>query len=115
MSKAATKAAGLSAALFVGPEVHAREVTLLDGSTHALHFRELSRKHFRAYYQAQEGNDDDAKDAAIAAFIAASLCEPDGTPALDAERAAALKPVAINAIVSAILDVNGFKLAEKNN
>lgn len=103
----------MDAALFVSGTVHARTVTLLDGSAHVLHFRELTRREFRAYYRGQEADDDDAKDAATAALLCASLCEPDGTPALDAERAGRLKPAVSSAIISAIMAVNGFSPAEK--
>jgi hypothetical protein len=99
---------GLSDALFVSDKLHQRDVTLPDGSVHALHFRELPAVEFRKFYRA-ERSDDDAKQAgSMAALIAASLCEPDGKPAITIKKALTLNAAATNAIMSAILDVNGF-------
>jgi hypothetical protein len=98
----------LPAALFVNAELQTRSVTMPDGSSVELHFRELPAVEFRRF-QIAEGSDDDEKRAAsISRLIVASLVEPDGKPALTLADAARLKGSAANAILAAILEVNGF-------
>jgi hypothetical protein len=98
----------LPAALFVNAELQTRAVVMPDGSSVELHFRELPAVEFRRF-QIAEGSDDDEKRAAsISRLIVASLVEPDGKPALTLADAARLKGSAANAILAAILEVNGF-------
>lgn len=98
----------LDNALFRSAEPIAHNVTLPDGTTHALYFRQLPRKRFLAYWHAIEKakDDDDAVDLANATLIAESLCEPDGSPAMSAERAMMLTIGAMQSISTAILVVN---------
>lgn len=96
------------ASLFVSPEVKPRDVALPNGEIHTLYFREVSAKEFRRVYFA-EGQDDAERELAVAQLIAASLCEPDGAPAMTVDQALTLKGVAINAILGEISVVNGLK------
>jgi hypothetical protein len=98
----------LSSAFFVSPEIHAREVTLADGSVHTLHFRELPVTEFRRFQLAESSEDEETRLASISKLIASSLVDPEGKPALTVKDAARLNSAAANAIVSAILDINGF-------
>ena len=98
----------LSDALFVSDRVHQRDVKLPDGSVHTLHFRELPAVEFRKFQLADQSDDDDKRAGGMAKLVAASLCEEDGKPALDYKRARMLSPTAMNAILEALLDVNGF-------
>lgn len=104
----------LSDSLFVSTEVHERAVKLPNGQTHTLHFRELSEKVFSQYRKALRSEDLAEREGASAFLISESLCEPDGTPAITIEKAAALKPAAMNAIIAAILVVNDLA-AETGN
>lgn len=79
-----------------------------DGSVHTLHFKELPAVEFRKFQMAESSEDDDVRASSIAKLIAASLVEPDGKPAITIKDAARLNSAAANAIMSAILDVNGF-------
>lgn len=100
-------------AFFTKAELQVREVELPDGSKHSIHFRELAAIEFRKFQIAENSQDDDKRASAMTALIAASVCEPDGTPSMTAKQAAKLSPFAANAIVNVILEVNGF--AGKND
>lgn len=101
-------------AFFVSGDLIAREVELPDGSKHEIHFRELPVVEFRRFQLAEQSENEDKRAGSMAALIAASVCDPDGNPAMTAERAARLKPAAADAFVKAILDVNGLGSAGKN-
>lgn len=103
----------LDNSLFVSDQIHEREVELSDGRKHRLHFRELPVVEFRRFHLAEASGDEDARANSLAKLIAASVVEPDGTPALTVKDAARLRPDAANAILAAILDVNGFVAAKK--
>lgn len=77
---------------------------MLGGKKTKLHFRELPATEFNACFLAGEG---DRRVLSPAHLIAAALRNPDGSPAITAERAAQLKAGPFNAIFSAALDVNG--------
>lgn len=98
----------LNDALFVSATVHERKVVLADGSEHVLHFKEIPAVTFRAFHKAEQSDDESEQAGSIAKLIAASLCEPDGKPAISYKKALELKAEAANSIVQAILDVNGF-------
>jgi hypothetical protein len=99
---------GLPTTFFTSQEVHEREVTLADGSKHVLYFKELPAIEFRKFQMAETSDDEDTRAASVAKLIAVSLVEKDGKPAITAKQAAQLKGAAANALMSAILDVNGF-------
>jgi hypothetical protein len=98
----------LDKALFVSDTIHERTVTLPDGSSHALHFKELPAIAFRKFHDAERSDDEDVRAASMAKLIAASVCEPDGKPALSVEKAKQLTAAAANALIEAVLSVNGF-------
>ena len=98
----------LNDAFFVSATLHERPVTLADGSTHRLHFRELSAAQVRAYQLAERSPDEEVQAGAIAKLISTSVCEPDGTPAMTYDRARHLKPAAANALMAEILVINGM-------
>lgn len=93
--------------LFVSALVHQRDVTLPDGSTHPMHFRELPAVEFIKFSNAHRSGSEDAKAGAACRLVAASLCEASGKPAMDLDRALTLKPDALNALFSAVMEVNG--------
>ena len=105
----------LSDSLFVSPALHERTVTLSDGSKHVLHFKELPAVAFRAFHLAEQSKDEEVQAGSMAKLIAASLCNPDGSPALTYEKALTLKPGAANAMVAEILSINGLKAAAGKN
>lgn len=102
----------LSSAFFASTEVQPREVKLPDGSTHTLHFKELPAVEFRKFQLAENSTDEDVQAASVAKLIALSLVDAEGKPAITAKEAARLKPAATAAIMSAIMDVNGFGAAK---
>jgi hypothetical protein len=102
----------LPALFFAASEVQAREVELPDGSKHTLHFKELPAVEFRKFQLAEASDDEDVRSSSIAKLIAASLVEEDGKPAITLKDAAKLNSAAANAILAAILDVNGFGKAK---
>ena len=103
----------LHESLFVSDRVHERTVKLPDGAEHALHFKELPASEFRRFHLAETANDEEKKIASMAMLIASSLCEPDGKPAITVKKAMQLTASAANAIVEAVLEVNGFGKAGK--
>jgi hypothetical protein len=98
----------LAKSLFVSDEIHEKEVSLPNGEVHKLHFKELSAVEFRKFQMAEFSEDDDVKATSMAKLISSSLVEPDGKPALTMQQALKLNSAATNAIISAILGVNGF-------
>lgn len=105
----------LNESLFVSEKLHERTVKLPDGSEHVLHFRELPAVTFRQFHMAEQSKDEDVQAGSIARLIAASLCEPDGKPAILYAKALTLKPAAASALVTEILAVNGFGEKQKND
>ena len=93
----------LDDSLFASDGIVERSV-MLGGKATKLHFRELPASEFNACFLAGEG---DRRVLSPAHLIAASLRNPDGSPAITAERAAQLKAGPFNAIFSAALQVNG--------
>lgn len=103
----------MDASLFISDALHEREVELADGSKHVLHFRELSAGKFRVFFEAERSKDEAVRESSIARLISASVCNPDGTQAMDEARAAQLKPVVSSALFKQILEVNGFGTEKK--
>lgn len=99
---------GLPNTFFAASDIQKREVELPDGSKHTLHFKELAAVEFRKFQMAEASEDEEVRATSIAKLIASSLVEPDGKPAITIKDAARLNSAAANAIMSAILDVNGF-------
>ena len=93
--------------LFVSTRIHPRDVTLPDGTTHALHFRELPAVEFITFSNLHRSGNEDVRAGAACRLVAAGLCEADGKPALSVERALTLKPEPLNALFEALMDVNG--------
>lgn len=98
----------LAASLFVSGVIHKRDITLPDGTTHVLHFKELPAVGFRSFQLAETSDDDEVRAASMVKLIASSLCEEDGKPAITQTEAARLTSAAANALISAILEINGF-------
>lgn len=94
-------------AFFVSTEIHERKLKLADGSEHTLHFRELPVAVYRKFQIAESSEDEDIRAGSMAKLIAASLCEPDGTPAMTYEQALQLKPGPTNKLFAVILSLNG--------
>lgn len=95
------------AAFFVSTEIHQRTVTLADGSKHELHFRELPVSMFRKFQIAEESEDEDVRAGSMAKLISASLCEPDGAPAMTYEQAMNLKPNVSSRLFDAVISLGG--------
>lgn len=102
-------------ALFVSDAVVSKTVKLGDGSEHVLHFKELPAIEFRRFYLAERSGDEDKQAEAMAKLIAASLCDADGKPAVTVKQALKLKSSAMNAISTAIMEINGFGVVEEKN
>lgn len=96
----------LDDALFVRDDVVPKQVEI-GGKKITLYFRALAAAEVRRLdRQASDKTDRQTL------LIVASLCEPDGKPAIDAKKAAKLTAQAENAIFSAVLEVNGIAGAE---
>lgn len=94
----------LDESLFASNDIVARTVSI-GGRDVTMHFRELPAIEFHACFVAQEGSG--PKVLSPAHLIAAALRNPDGSPAITAERAAQLKNAPFNAIFAAVMEVNG--------
>lgn len=92
---------------FASPELHARSITLEDGSVHTIHFKELPALEFRAWRQRETSDNEGIRLAAIAHLLVAGVCNPDGTPALTMEQAKRLKAGPLGALTAALFEVNG--------
>jgi hypothetical protein len=99
----------LDKSFFVSTDVHAKEVKLPDGTKHTLHFKELAAVEFRRFALAEQSENENIKATSVAKLISASLCEPDGKPAITFEQALNLKASAMNSMFEAMLEVNGQK------
>jgi hypothetical protein len=94
--------------LFVSDALIERAVEI-GGKVHKLHFREIPAVEFLRFTRlTQEGNDD-RRDGAAAKLVAASVCNPDGTPAMTYEKALTLKSGPLNVIFAVVLDINGAR------
>lgn len=100
---------------FVSTEVYERKVTLADGSEHVLHFRELPVTEFRRFALAERSQDEDVRVGSLSLLIAASLCQPDGKPAMTFEEASRLKPAVATALFDAALSVSKPDADEAGN
>ena len=103
----------LDQALFVSESVIEREVELADGKKHTFWFREVPSVKFRAFQIAETSGDEQKRLSSMFVLIAASVCEPDGKPALSAEQAAQLKPTVTSALMAEILKINRIGGDEK--
>lgn len=87
--------AGLPASAFTSSEIVQRDVTLGDGSTHTLSFKEASSKAWRRYWvalaSARDDDEDDRFERAVAGLIAESLVDDDGASVMTVEKARTLK------------------------
>jgi len=94
-------------AFLVSPEVTAHPVTLPDGSVETFHFRKVSGADFRRYQIAYTSDDETKQAYAMQGLIRASLCEPDGKPALTEAEAGRLTMEGINSLFPVVLEING--------
>ena len=95
--------------LFISDAPIEREVEI-GGKARMLHFREIPAVEFMRFSRLtqQEGNDD-LRDGAAAKLVAASLCNPDGSPAMTYEKALTLKSGPLNALFAVVLEINGAR------
>jgi hypothetical protein len=105
----------LDKSLFVSGEVREKVIKLPDGSEHTMWLKELPAVDFRRFILAEQSDDDDTRATSMAKLISMSLCEPDGKPALSMKKALELNAPATNAIVQAIMEVNGFGVDAKKD
>lgn len=105
----------LDPSLFISTKIHEREVTLGDGSRHIVHFRELPNPELMKFWLTEQSEDMDRKSESRARFVAASVCDENGNPALPFDDAVRLKPAVLNSFFSVALSVNGFGNEEKKN
>jgi hypothetical protein len=95
--------------LCITDEIHKKDIVLGDGKKRTMYFREMDTVAFRKFQIAEGSADEDERAAAIPRLVAASLCEPDGSPALTLAEAKRLKPKVSNALMAAILEINNPK------
>lgn len=105
----------LDPSLFVSDTVFDRPVTLADGSQHTFWFKEVPAVAFRAFQIAEHSFDDEVRASSMCKLIAASVCEPDGKPAMTFEQAQKLKPAVMNALMKEVLLVNKIGSAAKKD
>jgi hypothetical protein len=97
----------MDASLFTAEAPEQRTVVLADGTSHDLHFRSAPTRLWRLYILADARAETDAWENAVAALIAATVCEPDGTPAMTIEQALRLKPIVTQRFLAEIALFNG--------
>jgi hypothetical protein len=104
----------LDKSFFVSDVAIPKDITLSDGTTHKMFFKEISAIEFRKFFIAEQSNDDDVKATSMAKLIASSLCNEDGKPAITFHDALRLKGNAMNAIIAAVMEINGAGTEAKN-
>jgi hypothetical protein len=92
--------------LMVSTEIHEKPVQLADGTTRKLYFRELPADDYRRFQIDESSDDEDKRAGSVARMIAASMCEPDGKPALTVEQARKLKPHVSRRLFETVLSLN---------
>ena len=97
----------LPTSLFVSAQVQGREVTLPNGETHVLFFKEVPAVTFKAFNRLQTSDKPEEQDSAMALLISESMCDDEGKRALTFGQACQLRLDATTAIFKAVLDVNG--------
>jgi len=102
----------LPQSLFVSDTLHAREVTLFDGSRHTFHFREFTAAEYREVQRLAASSNADEQDAHRSLLVAISVRGADGSQVLTADRAAQLKPSVRDRLYITALQVNGYGQAE---
>jgi hypothetical protein len=98
--------------LFVGTDLHARQVTLFDGSVHTFHFREFTAAEYREVQRLAASKDEADQDAHRSLLVSISVRAADGAEVLTPERAAQLKPSVRDRLYITALQVNGYGQAE---
>jgi hypothetical protein len=98
----------LNDSFFISTAPIPREIELPDGSKHTLYFKELESSVFERFHEQRASDDAAVRYGATAALIAAAVCEPDGTPSMNATRAMSLKPKVKMLLQDTILEVCGF-------
>ncbi|SDW95085.1 hypothetical protein [Lysobacter enzymogenes] len=92
---------------FASTAAHARDITLPDGSVHTMHFKELPAIEFRLWRHREQSEDEQTRFDALPMLLVAGICNPDGSPALPLKMAKRLKGEPMNALLVALLEVNG--------
>lgn len=105
----------LDDSLFISDELAERTIELADGSKHVLFFRQLPNTAFEKYAIWCSSADEDVVAKASARLLALGLCDAEGKPAIDAERAERIKRPVMQRMVSALLEVNGYGKGKLGN
>ncbi len=96
----------LDDSLFAGSDLHKRDVDV-GGKTVELWFKELPAVDFIRFHALTSSADENVRAGAAAKLISACVVNPDGTAAMSYDKALTLKTKPLNAIFSAVLEVNG--------
>lgn len=91
--------------LFVSNEIHEKKVTL-NGEEVTFYFKELPAIEFRRYFLTEQSDNIERQLESMPRLIASSLCNPDGTLAMNVEKAKTLKANVMVELFKAVLDVN---------
>lgn len=101
--------------LFVSQALIERMVELADGRKHKFWFKEAPAVDFRRFQIAETSKDEAVRAGSMFHLIAISVCNPDGTQAMSAEKAMTLKPAVTNLLIAEILSINSMGVAAKND
>ena len=93
--------------LFVGADLHERQVEVAKDRKITLWFKELPATDFIRFHALTTSNEESVRVGAQARLIASCVVNPDGTPAMSYEKALTLKLTPLNAIFAAVVEVNG--------
>lgn len=96
----------LNPALFISATPIAQTVTLPDGSTEVLHFRQLTKQEIEKYHEERNSADVDLRTVAEQRLIARSLCDEAGKQVMDFDQARQLTVAGVAALLPAVLEVN---------
>lgn len=99
----------LDNAFFVSAIPVPKEVTLPDGSTHTIHFKELESAYFERFHEQRASDVEAIRHGSMPTLIAAAVCEPDGKPSMTVAKAMQLKPKVQIMLSGVIMEMNGLK------
>ena len=96
----------LNPALFISAKPIAQTVTMPDGTTEVLHFRQLTKQDVEKFYEERKSDDINVRTVSEQRLIARSLCDEDGNLVMDFEQASLLTAPGVASLLPAVLEVN---------
>ena len=85
-----------------------RQITLPDGSVHAVYLRPVGLDDFRKFQLAERQDDLDVRAKSVAKLLSLSLCDAEGGSTITPEQAGKIAPKLADELAAMVLDMNSF-------